>query len=275
MSGAWWTYLLVWGICLLDAVLPVVPSETMVITGGVLASSGDLNLILIMVVGAVGAFAGDNLAYGLGRLFGERVARLVVRGPRGERTLDWARRTLDRRGVTLIIAARFVPGGRTATTLVAGTTHFDYRRFVPAAAVGAIGWSGYNALLGFVGGSTFTDAPWKGFILAFGLAGTVTVAIEGGRWLWSRRHPHDDRAAGDGGADERETDERETDEHGGNEHGGNEHGADDPRAGRARGKRARGGRAWAGDRDAVGQPASTAEILAPVSPPRSDTGIHR
>ncbi|EIV90727.1 DedA family protein [Frankia sp. QA3] len=199
MSGAWWTYLLVWGICLLDAVLPVVPSETMVITGGVLASSGDLNLVLIMVVGAVGAFAGDNLAYGLGRLFGERVARLVVRGPRGQRTLAWARRTLDRRGVTLIIAARFVPGGRTATTLVAGTTHFDYRRFVPAAAAGAIGWSGYNALLGFVGGSTFTDAPWKGFLLAFGLAGAVSAAIEGGRWLWSRRRPGEDRNADAGG----------------------------------------------------------------------------
>jgi membrane protein DedA with SNARE-associated domain len=187
MSGAWWTYLLVAAVCLLDAVLPIVPSETMVITGGVLASRGDLNVVLIIVAGALGAFLGDNTAYGLGRRFGDAVIRLVIRGERGKRSLEWAKRMLDERGGTLIAVARFIPGGRTATTFTSGTTHFPYLRFLPAAAVGGVAWAAYNGLLGFAGGSTFKNQSWKGLLLAFGIAAVVTAIVEVVRWLRSRR----------------------------------------------------------------------------------------
>ena len=47
-------YLVILVIALLDSVLPVVPSETMVIIGGVAAGLGDLNIVGVIAVGAVG-----------------------------------------------------------------------------------------------------------------------------------------------------------------------------------------------------------------------------
>src|SRR5918994_1249713 len=118
MSGAWWAYLLLLGVCFGDAVLPVLPSETMVIAAGVLAAGGDLDLPLAVAVAAVGAFLGDSASYLLGRRLGSWASRILFRGRRGQRSLDWAHRTLQRRGVLLIAMARFVPCGRTATTFV-------------------------------------------------------------------------------------------------------------------------------------------------------------
>ena len=49
-------------VALLDSIIPVVPSETMLIVGGVAAGTGNQVLGLVILVGALGAFAGDNLA---------------------------------------------------------------------------------------------------------------------------------------------------------------------------------------------------------------------
>ena len=56
-------------IAFLDSVIPIVPSETAVIIGGVAAGAGDQNLWLVIVAGALGAFLGDNIAYLIGRRF--------------------------------------------------------------------------------------------------------------------------------------------------------------------------------------------------------------
>ena len=50
---------------------------------------------------------------------------------------------------------------------------------------GAI-WGSYCVLLGYFFGKTFEDQPWKALVLAFGLALSVTAAIEGGRHLYHR-----------------------------------------------------------------------------------------
>ena len=55
-----WAYLIVFLFAILDAVVPLVPSETAVITAGVVAANGDLSLALIIPAAATGAFIGDN-----------------------------------------------------------------------------------------------------------------------------------------------------------------------------------------------------------------------
>jgi membrane-associated protein len=135
----------------------------------------------------VGAFLGDSLCYWIGRRFGTRAAEKFLRGERGKRSLEWAERALDRRGRTLIAAARFVPGGRTAVSLVAGTTEFPWRTWVVADLIGVTVWSAYNTGLGRIGGATFENQTWKGLLLAFGLAALTAGVLEGGRWLLDRR----------------------------------------------------------------------------------------
>jgi membrane protein DedA with SNARE-associated domain len=73
VSGSPWTYLFLFVIAALDAVIPLVPSETSVILAGVLASQGDLVLIFVILFAGAGALAGDNLSYWIGRKLGPRV----------------------------------------------------------------------------------------------------------------------------------------------------------------------------------------------------------
>jgi membrane-associated protein len=160
----------------LDAVIPVLPSESVIIALGVAtAGSADPRIALLVACSALGAFLGDNLSYLLGRRFGPRVERRFFRGEKGARRRAWAEGSLQRFGMQLIVVCRFFPGGRTAVTLCCGIVGYPRRRFVVATAVAGLIWASYSFFIGRLGGKAFQDAPWVGFAVAFG----VTIAISG------------------------------------------------------------------------------------------------
>lgn len=182
-----WAYAVVFVFALLDALLPVVPSETAVITAGVVAATGHLGLPLVVAAAACGAFAGDNAAYGIGRRFGPYAKDRYFRGEKGRRTIRWTERQLAERGGELIVVARFIPGGRIAVTITAGAAHYPWRRFAVFDAIAAVFWASYAALLGYFGGKAFEHMPWAGLLLALAIAFAVTGALELGR-AYARRH---------------------------------------------------------------------------------------
>jgi membrane-associated protein len=182
-----WAYLIVLFIAFLDAFFPVVPSETVVITAGVVAAGGDLDLKLVIVAAAAGAFLGDNTSYLIGRRFGHWLIDRFFRSEKARSRIDWAERQLSERGGELILIARFIPGGRTAVTVSAGTLEFPWRRFALYDVVAALGWALYAALLGYFGGRTFENETWKGLVLALVIAFAVTAGVELVRWLLRRR----------------------------------------------------------------------------------------
>jgi membrane protein DedA with SNARE-associated domain len=112
----------------------------------------------------------------------------------------WAARQLDRRGPALLVAARFIPGGRTASTFMAGRTHYPLRRFTPATIAAGILWAGFATLLGYVGGEAFHEqtllATGLGVLLAVVFAGLIELTMS---W-WERRRGND--AAADGCPDD-------------------------------------------------------------------------
>jgi membrane protein DedA with SNARE-associated domain len=182
-----WAYAIVFALAFLDALLPVVPSETAVITAGVVAAAGDLSLLLVVPAAAAGAFLGDNSAYWIGRRFGSRATERFFSGEKARRRLEWAEDQLHARGGQLIAVGRFIPGGRTAVTLSAGTLRFPWRRFLLFDAAAALGWALYGSLLGYFGGRAFEHAEWKGLLLALGIAFAVAGGIELARWALKRR----------------------------------------------------------------------------------------
>ena len=105
-----WAYAIVFALAVLDAIVPVVPSETAVITAGVVASAGDLSLPLVIAAAAAGAFVGDNTAYFIGHRFGRRVEARFFSGEKAQRRIAWAEGQLDTRGGELIVVGRFIPG---------------------------------------------------------------------------------------------------------------------------------------------------------------------
>lgn len=183
-----WSYAVIFLVSALDAFFPVVPSETVAITGGVLAGSGDLTLLFVIAAASAGAILGDNISYGLGSWLGERTVKNVFKGDRSRKAFLWAEHQLEERGTYLIVIARFIPGGRTATTFAAGYIKaFPYRRFLPADILAGLIWGTYTGCLGYFGGKTFEDEPWKGLLLAFALAIAFAGGIELFRHLRNRR----------------------------------------------------------------------------------------
>ena len=186
-NASGWAYLIVALLAYFDALVPVVPSETSVITAGVVASAGELNLPLIVGAAASGAFLGDNTAYFIGRRFGARINERFFSGEKARKRTEWAQQQVSERGGELIAIARFIPGGRTVVTLSAGTLGYPWRRFVLFDAAAALGWALYASLLGYFGGHAFEAAPWKGLLLALGIAFAVAGAVEVIRWYLKRR----------------------------------------------------------------------------------------
>ena len=188
VSGAWWSYPVIFSVAMLDALLPIVPSETVAITGGVLAGSGDLSLPLVILSASGGAIVGDNISYGLGTLLGEHTVKRVFKGEKSRKAFEWAERQLAARGTYLIVIARFIPGGRTAVTFSAGYVHsFRWRKFIVADVIAGLIWGTYTVMLGYVGGKSFENHPTLALLVAFAAAITVTATIEGIRHLRDRR----------------------------------------------------------------------------------------
>jgi len=172
-------YLIVFALALGDAVVPALPSEAALITAGLLSVVGDLTLGWVILAGALGAYCGDGISYCIGRFLGRPFQQRFMQGRRSAQALGWARDQLDERGGLLLVVARYVPGGRTAATFTCGITHFPYPKFAAYDAVAAVTWAVYASALGYFGGRFFEHRAWLALLIAFGIAGGVTLAVEG------------------------------------------------------------------------------------------------
>jgi membrane protein DedA with SNARE-associated domain len=174
-------YLIVFALALGDAVLPLLPSETALIAAGLLCVDGHLTIGWVVAAGAVGAVAGDSVAYAIGRFASPFARERLLRGRRTKQGLRWAEGQFDERGGLVVVVARYVPGGRTAVTLTAGLTHYPYPRFLALDACSAAVWATYGTMLGYLGGHFFRSHEWVGLAFALGVAALVAALVEGVR----------------------------------------------------------------------------------------------
>lgn len=168
----------VWAVALVVALestgIPV-PGETMLLAAAVYAgATHQLSIVLVIVVAAVAAIAGDNLGYLLGRLGGERLLRRVGPALRlTEKRLTIARYLFQLHGAKAVFFGRFVAILRVFAAFLAGTTRMPWRSFALANAAGGIVWATLMGLLGY--GLGASAAGPLGYI-AFALAALVLVS---------------------------------------------------------------------------------------------------
>jgi membrane-associated protein len=202
MATPVWAYLAIFGFLAIDAMVPVVPIQAIMITSGALTVYGNLNLPLVILIGALGMFAGDSLAFTLGRTAGHaggnwlssRLADLRQRfapkhdeGPsKAKRAAERFTRGLRRPGPLVLLLCRFVPGGRMAAGYHAGRIGYPIKLFVAYDGAAALAWATYGGLVGHVGGTAITQSAWRLLAVAasaaviFGTAGWI-LALFGGR----------------------------------------------------------------------------------------------
>jgi membrane-associated protein len=181
-----------WAICLVvvvvvafDAVLPVLPGETTAVAAVSLVAPDFWPIVAVGVATALGAFLGDVACFLIGRRWGQSVVDWLPRGRTLHRTraklhdaVQWARKELDERGPRVIVPGRFVPLGRTAISLTAGTTDMPTRRFLGAVSISGPLWALYVTVIGVVGGTAFENTPLLGVVVSVTLGILLGIAYE-------------------------------------------------------------------------------------------------
>jgi membrane-associated protein len=127
------------------------PGDSLLITAGLVAATGHLNIWALNVLLIVAAVTGDSVGYAIGwragpRLF-TRPKSMLFNPSHIERT----RAFYARHGAKTIVIARFVPIIRTFAPVVAGVGQMEYRRFVLYNIAGGVAW--------------VTSMTWAGYLL--------------------------------------------------------------------------------------------------------------
>lgn len=169
-----------------------VPGETILIAAAVYAGAGRLDIVVLGVVAALAAIAGDNVGFAIGH-FGGR--QLVLRWGRRvfltEKRLDKAEQFFTRHGGKVVTIARFVEGLRQANGIVAGVAKMHWRRFIVFNVVGAVLWVAVWLTVGYVAGSHI-DSLYRSFRhdeVYVGIAIAVAVLAFAGYRLHRRLRP--------------------------------------------------------------------------------------
>jgi membrane-associated protein len=116
------------------------PGDSLLITAGLVAAAGHLNIWWLNGLLILAAIVGDSVGYAIGRRAGPRLftrSQSLLFNPRH---LDRTRVFYERHGAKTIVIARFVPIVRTFAPVVAGVGQMEYRRFIFYNAAGGVGW---------------------------------------------------------------------------------------------------------------------------------------
>jgi membrane protein DedA with SNARE-associated domain len=157
-----------------------VPGETALITASLLASKGDLNIELVIVLAAVAAIVGDNIGYLIGRKGGRWA--LERPGPFHRERLGviaTGEPFFERHGPKAVFFGRFVLGLRVWASWLAGATHMRWRSFLLWNALGGICWATIVGLIAYLLGRSAGNAlqTFGLFGLAAAVLGLITAVV--------------------------------------------------------------------------------------------------
>ncbi len=196
LVGTPWVFLAVYLFATIDGFFPPIPSESVIIAlAALFAATGSVDFWILGACAAAGAFSGDQIAYSIGRRIPVRRMR-IMQSARAQKSIDWAERALRQRGASFIIAARYIPIGRVAVNMTAGTTGYPRVRFTGLAVIAAISWSVYSVMLGIGAGVWLGDHPL--LAVAVGVMGGLILGVVVDQvlaWFGRRRGRLDDGAA--------------------------------------------------------------------------------
>ncbi len=133
------------------------PGDSLLITAGLFAARGDLDIVWLNLAVMAAAIAGDATGYWIGKRAGHALYRrpnsLLFRREHLVKTHAF----YERHGGKTIVIARFMPIVRTFAPVVAGAAEMTYRHFAVFNIAGGIGWVATMTLTGYFLGRTLPD----------------------------------------------------------------------------------------------------------------------
>lgn len=152
------SYTLVFLMLLAGAVGLPMPEDIALITGGILVSSGQSNLLLMALVCYTGIIAGDLIIYRIGWIAGPAILRKRwARRYFSVRRIRSLRSNLEKRTFLTIMVARHLFYLRTATFLFCGAVRVSFVRFIVADAIAALITTPLMLGIGYVCGEHYRE----------------------------------------------------------------------------------------------------------------------
>jgi len=156
-----------------------VPGETALITAGIVASRGRLEIEVVIAIAACAAILGDNVGFAIGRKLGRRL--LTAPGPllhHRRQVIAVGEPFFDRHGPKAVFLGRWVTGLRITAAWMAGVTKMPWPTFLFWNALGGIAWATSIGLIAY-----FVGHSAEKIIHLAGLGGAAAVVL-GGIVLW-------------------------------------------------------------------------------------------
>lgn len=126
------------------------PGDSMLVTAGLFAAKGVLNIVWLNVLLSICAIAGDATGYFIGKKLGPALFRKEDSLLFKKKHLVATHEFYEKHGGKTIIIARFVPVIRTFAPVVAGMGNMSYRRFAMFNIIGGIGWVFSMTMIGYL-----------------------------------------------------------------------------------------------------------------------------
>ena len=173
-----WSYVLLFMIIFMETglvIFPWLPGESLIfLTASFIAFHPVLKMEIVIPVFFLAAFIGDTVNYFIGRSLSRwQWLAKRVNGP----GMVKAHQLLEKHGIKTIAFGRFVPLIRTFVPLIAGTMHFDFRRFMVGNLLGVIVWVLLASVVGYYFGSIpFVKEHFSLIILIFVAAALLVIA---------------------------------------------------------------------------------------------------
>ena len=173
-----WSYVLLFMIIFMETgvvIFPWLPGESLIfLTASFIAFHPVLKMEIVIPVFFLAAFIGDTVNYFIGRSLSRW--QWLAKRVNGAGMVK-AHQLLEKHGIKTIAFGRFVPLIRTFVPLIAGTMHFDFRRFMVGNLLGVIVWVLLASVVGYYFGSIpFVKEHFSLIILIFVAAALLVIA---------------------------------------------------------------------------------------------------
>jgi len=161
------------------------PGDSLLVTAGVFAASGQLRLGWLLSLVTLCAIAGDQLGYAIGRkagisLYGRKDSRFFK-----HEHLQEAHDFYERYGGKTVIMARFIPIIRTFCPPVAGAARMSYRRYLICDIFGGLLWVWSMVLVGYTLGRSVPHVDKK---IHYVIAAVIVLSfIPAAYHAWEKR----------------------------------------------------------------------------------------
>ena len=125
------------------------PGDSLLVTAGLFAAKGDLNIVFLNALLITCAILGDATGYYIGKKLGPALFRKEDSFLFKKKHLIATQEFYERHGGKTIITARFVPIIRTFAPMIAGVAGMSYRRFAAFNIIGGVGWVLSMTMIGY------------------------------------------------------------------------------------------------------------------------------